>query len=104
MTIQALKITQGTDNFLVLWDHTTKYVGHDFHCATFEIIASPRELTCKSSLLLFFHIILSNLKSFCFLNMRTPMFRKGVTELSAKTSLDTKKDSNIIFMGKDWGR
>ena len=36
--------------------------------------------------------------------MRTPMFRKGVTEMSAKTSLDTKKDSDIIFMGKDWGR
>ena len=27
--------------------------------------------------------------------MRTPMFLKGVTKMSAKTSLDTKKDSNV---------
>ena len=31
------------------------------------------------------------------------MFLKRVTEMSTKTSLDTKKDSNRICMGKDLG-
>ena len=31
------------------------------------------------------------------------MFLKRVTEMSAETSLDTKKDLNIISMGKDLG-
>ena len=77
------------------------------HVVTCKVAHNSKRLYSKhvslNYLLFFFRIILWNLSSFCFLNKQTPMSLKRVTEMSATTSLDTKKDSSIICVGKDLG-